>query len=135
MIKHKKRIQAKPISGKGKAAFILGVIASALIAINTALVFVFYFMRNSILIYLNGMPAGTFDAESMALFTSILTTHILLVYALIWLVITAAIIWATCAIKKRKVQWYIPMIIGVVACIFGRIETGLLIIIASALYK
>lgn len=135
MIKHKKKIQAKPISGKGKAAFILSVIASALIAINTALVFIFYFMRNSILVYLNSMPAGTFDAESMNLFTSILTTNVLFVYALIWLVITAAIIWATCAIKKRKVEWYIPMIIGIVACIFGRLESGLLMIVAAALYK
>lgn len=137
----KKKLKTKEVkkkkvrNGKRKAALILSIIAIAILAINT----VYYFVAKGTLLNeikegLQKLPGDALGGKDISALVQI-TLNVMLALAIIWLMLAVLMAWTTWLLERRKGKWYMPVIIGIVALLTLRIETGVLCIIAGVLYK
>lgn len=128
---------AKEKGGKRrKAPFVLSIISAVILAINAITVFAAYVYRDKILAFISSSASiGAIDAESASLLAGMLTSYSLLIYAIVWLVLTVAMIWVVRLAEMKRVKWHVLLILGILVCVSGRLESGILAIIAAALYK
>ena len=109
---------------KRNIAFVLACIALAFLLLNSIY---FLISKNQIIAELSKDPA-------IAPSASILPT-ILFILVITWLVLFVIMSYITYLVEKNKKPWYYLLIISIITIFSARIETSVLGIVSSILYR
>ncbi len=132
MAKTKKKVQRKKVKikkkrKKSKVALILSIIAIVFLVINS-----FYLLAkyNEILSEMQeAILTANASFEIAALESAIIAIII------IWFVLAVIMAYLTYMTEKKKIAWYGLLIVSIISLLVARIDTAVLGIIASILYK